>query len=99
MNVTIICSNTGNQAAAGSKALELGGKLVSERGCLPTKLTDTYLDACLVPYRSNTILQGRLLPQWLSQDVMTKDRTRDPPSRRQRLRPFSHSDLLSFEVL
>ena len=42
----IICSNTGNQAschklAAGSKALELGGEPVSERGCLPTKLTDT----------------------------------------------------------
>ena len=30
-----------SQAAAGSKALELGGEPVSERGCLPTKLTDT----------------------------------------------------------
>ena len=30
-----------SQAAAGSKALELGGEPVSERGCLPNKLTDT----------------------------------------------------------
>ena len=29
---------------------------------------------------------------------MTEDRTHDPPNRRQRLRPFGHSDLHTWEV-
>ena len=52
------------------------------------------LDACLVPSIEHNLTGATCSPNGFSQDVMTEDQTHDPPNRRQRLRPFSHSDLL-----